>query len=177
MNFCPPKPGSTVITSTMSRPSRYGYTASAGVAGFSAAAAFTPSSLSSAIHSAVLPLSRCTVIRSAPAFTKSGMYFSGSLIIRCTSKDRAVRGRRHFTMGAPSVMLGTKCPSITSMCSRSAPASCTLRASSPSLEKSDARMEGDIFFTMLRSAPFSFISLFYHVLTYKANVFYKVACV
>ncbi len=34
MNFCPPNPGSTVITSTMSTSSRYGKTTSTGVPGF-----------------------------------------------------------------------------------------------------------------------------------------------
>src|SRR5947207_2922219 len=39
-------------------------------------------------------------------------------------------------------MLGTKCPSITSRWIQSAPAASTLRTSSPSLEKSDARIDG-----------------------------------
>src|SRR5271165_5500802 len=39
-------------------------------------------------------------------------------------------------------MLGTKCPSITSRWIQSAPAASTLRTSSPSFEKSDARIDG-----------------------------------
>jgi hypothetical protein len=40
------------------------------------------------------------------------------------------------------VMLGTKCPSITSTCTHSAPPLSMARTSSPSLEKSAARMDG-----------------------------------
>src|SRR4051794_40796562 len=39
-------------------------------------------------------------------------------------------------------MLGTKCPSITSRWIQSAPAASTARTSSPSLEKSDAKIDG-----------------------------------
>src|SRR5579862_8914610 len=39
-------------------------------------------------------------------------------------------------------MFGTKCPSITSRWIQSAPAASTARTSSPSLEKSDARIDG-----------------------------------
>src|SRR5215471_12377031 len=39
-------------------------------------------------------------------------------------------------------MLGTKCPSITSRWIQSAPAASTARTSSPSLEKSEARIDG-----------------------------------
>src|ERR1700722_16602791 len=39
-------------------------------------------------------------------------------------------------------MLGTKCPSITSSWIQSAPAASTARTSSPSLAKSDARIDG-----------------------------------
>src|SRR5215467_5031151 len=41
-------------------------------------------------------------------------------------------------------MLGTKCPSMTSTWIQSAPAPSTARTSSPSLAKSDARMDGAI---------------------------------
>src|SRR5271163_5121655 len=41
-------------------------------------------------------------------------------------------------------MLGTKCPSITSRWIQSAPAASTARTSSPSFEKSDARIDGAI---------------------------------
>src|SRR5260370_18966343 len=39
-------------------------------------------------------------------------------------------------------MLGTKCPSMTSRWIQSAPAASTARTSSPSLEKSEARIDG-----------------------------------
>ena len=42
-------------------------------------------------------------------------------------------------------MLGTKCPSITSRCSTSAPAATTARTSSPSFAKSLDRIDGRIF--------------------------------
>src|SRR5471030_3340742 len=41
-------------------------------------------------------------------------------------------------------MLGTKCPSMTSRWIQSAPAASMARTSSPSLEKSDARIDGAI---------------------------------
>jgi hypothetical protein len=47
-----------------------------------------------------------------------------------------------FTMSGPRVMFGTKWPSMTSMCSQSAPAAWTARTSSPSRAKSAARIEG-----------------------------------
>ena len=42
INDCPPKPGSTVMTKTMSRSSKNGSTASTGVLGFRATAGFAP---------------------------------------------------------------------------------------------------------------------------------------
>src|SRR6202047_5675355 len=42
----------------------------------------------------------------------------------------------------PKEMLGTKCPSITSRWIQSAPAASTARTSSPSLAKSEARIDG-----------------------------------
>ena len=48
------------------------------------------------------------------------------------------------TVIGPIVMLGTKCPSITSTWIQSAPAASIARTSSPSREKSAERMEGEI---------------------------------
>ena len=73
MNFCPPKPGSTVITSTMSSVSSHGSTASAAVAGLSATAAIFPAALISAMAAVIfsgVSASACTVTRSAPASQK-----------------------------------------------------------------------------------------------------------
>ena len=55
-----------------------------------------------------------------------------------------VEGRRDLTMGGPSVRFGTKCPSITSMCSMSAPRVVMREASEPRREKSEERREGQI---------------------------------
>ena len=53
--------------------------------------------------------------------------------------------RMHLMTGAPHVMLGTKCPSMTSKCSSSAPAASTAFASPARSDKSDASMDGLIF--------------------------------
>ena len=62
--------------------------------------------------------------------------------MRCTSKGIFTCGFRALTMSGPSVMFGTKWPSITSMCSQSAPAASTARHSSPRRAKSEASIEG-----------------------------------
>ena len=49
-----------------------------------------------------------------------------------TSRGLAVCGRSAFTTAGPKVMLGTKCPSITSIWIQSAPAASIARTSSPS---------------------------------------------
>ena len=48
------------------------------------------------------------------------MYFCGSLIIRWQSNGSFVRFRSALMIGGPMVMFGTKWPSITSRCRRSA---------------------------------------------------------
>src|SRR5204862_474190 len=57
----------------------------------------------------------------APESANSDRYCSGCWTIRCTSSGRSVSCRRARIRGAPKVRLGTKCPSITSTCSHSAP--------------------------------------------------------
>src|SRR5580704_14135579 len=52
--------------------------------------------------------------------------------------------RRAFTTIGPTVMLGTKWPSMTSTCSQSAPAAWIASASSPRRAKSADNMEGAI---------------------------------
>ena len=81
---------------------------------------------------------------SAPASRKASRYGSAGAIIRCTSNGIVVYGRMALTMSGPSVMLGTKWPSITSTCTQSAPAAAMAATSSPSLAKSEARMDGAI---------------------------------
>ena len=117
MKAWPPKPGSTVITSTMAHWSRKGRTASAGVLGLMT----TPGRLPWArISSRAFPVfssvsaSTWTVTMSAPAWQKASTYRTGRSIIRWTSRGRAVVGRMDLTTGMPMVMLGTNSPSITS---------------------------------------------------------------
>ena len=61
-----------------------------------------------------------------------------------TSKGKGECGLSAPTTPGPIVMLGTKCPSMTSIWIRSAPASVTARNSAPSLAKSAERMDGAI---------------------------------
>ena len=60
----------------------------------------------------------------------------------CTSSGFFVRRRSAFTTSGPMVILGTKCPSITSTWIQSAPAASTDCTSSPSLAKSADRIDG-----------------------------------
>src|SRR5262249_40941234 len=60
----------------------------------------------------------------------------------CTSSGRFATRLSAATTGRPTVRLGTKCPSMTSTCSQSAPASSTRRTSSPRREKSHESREG-----------------------------------
>src|SRR6201999_3034395 len=53
-------------------------------------------------------------------------------------------GRIDLITSGPKEMLGTKWPSITSRWIQSAPAASTARTSSPSLAKSEARIDGAI---------------------------------
>src|SRR5581483_2545216 len=78
----------------------------------------------------------------APASTKAGTYRSGFSIIRCTSSGRSVALRNDATTGGPMVILGTKCPSITSTCSSEAPPSAAACTCSASRAKSAERMDG-----------------------------------
>ena len=73
MNFCPPKPGSTVMTRMMSTSVRYGRAASAGVAGFRTTPAFLPLAWIAAMvrwRFSSVSASTCMVTRSAPASQK-----------------------------------------------------------------------------------------------------------
>src|SRR2546422_9016767 len=72
------------------------------------------------------------------------MNASGFVIIKWTSSGRVVTLRRASTMGGPMVRFGTKWPSMTSTCTRSAPACSTAAISSAKCAKSDDRMEGAI---------------------------------
>src|SRR3954465_5570987 len=81
---------------------------------------------------------------SQPAFAQASREGAQGGIIRCASKIFLVCGRIALMTSGPYEMLGTKCPSMTSRWIQSAPAASTARTSSPSLEKSEARIEGAI---------------------------------
>src|SRR6267378_712657 len=158
MNFWPPKPGFTDITSTRSRSSFTHSIVAGAVAGLSAAPAFTglPRRLtSSRIEASVRcrcgHVSTCTVSMSAPRAANSARYFSGSTIIRCRSSGSRVRLRIASRIGKPIVMFGTKRPSITSMWIWSAPAASTRAISSARTPKSADRIEGAILTALLIS--------------------------
>mmetsp|Transcript_52358 Transcript_52358/g.128501 ORF Transcript_52358/g.128501 Transcript_52358/m.128501 type:complete len:222 (-) Transcript_52358:140-805(-) len=146
MKDWPPKPGLTVMMRMRSTMSKTYSMAESGVAGLSTTPALHPSSLimlTVRCRWMVDSPSQCTEIMSAPALTKSGMRSSGSTIIRWTSSGLSVTGRSASTTSGPIVMLGTNRPSMTSTCTQSQPALSMARTSSPSLEKSADRMDGD----------------------------------
>ena len=58
---------------------------------------------------------------SAPALAKASIYGSTGAIMRCTSNVFRECGRMARTTSGPSVMFGTKCPSITSIWNPVAP--------------------------------------------------------
>ena len=120
MNACPPQPGLTLITSSRSIWSRYGSTVSTGVGGFSTRPTPTSRARSSSNSGRGSPSSTCTMQRSAPASAKSASSTPGLSTMRWQSRNRSVCARSDFTTGGPMVRLGTKWPSITSTCRRSA---------------------------------------------------------
>mmetsp|Transcript_28887 Transcript_28887/g.81345 ORF Transcript_28887/g.81345 Transcript_28887/m.81345 type:complete len:291 (+) Transcript_28887:213-1085(+) len=157
MKDCPPKPGSTVITSTMSMSSMYGSTASTGVAGFRASPTYMPAAFTSSMTSITswlfLPstatgsptrASMWKTYWSAPAFLYSWIHCWGLETMRWQSRKPEVCFRRAASTGWPRVMFGTKWPSMTSMCSQSAPIFRILLHSSPRVAKSAERMEGQM---------------------------------
>src|SRR5574341_1802797 len=81
----------------------------------------------------------------APAFAKSATRRSGTSDIKCTSSGRFVTRRQASTINGPADKLGTKCPSITSTWSQSAPAASTSARAWPSWVKSAERIEAAIF--------------------------------
>lgn len=144
MKDCPPNPGWTVMTRTMSTSGRYGSILSTGVSGLTDIPAFNPLALILPMAPLMSPFaSQCTVMASHPASAKESTYLMGSSIIRWASKNFSEYPLTAFTTGGPNVMLGTNIPSITSRWIQSAPALSTLATSSPSFEKSADRMDGD----------------------------------
>ena len=114
--FCPPKPGSTVITRSISIRSRYGRASCTLVDGLIAIPTRFPCSRMAAITAPGSGAdSRWKVIPSAPQSAKFLMYRSGSFTIRCTSKNWSVRLRMLLITGMPNEIDGTKAPSMTSI--------------------------------------------------------------
>ena len=146
-NFCAPKPGFTVMTSTISTRSSTSRTASTGVPGLIATPACLPSALirlQRAMH--VGAASAWTRIESAPAFCE-GLRDRDRPARSSNARRRGTAecGRMAFTISGPNVMLGTKWPSITSRCNTSASAASRARTSSRAWKKSLERTDGRIF--------------------------------
>ena len=78
-----------------------------------------------------------------PIFINSVIYFSGSTIIRWTSKGFLVSSLIVYTIGIPNDIFGTNNPSMTSRWNQSALLSLIFEHSRDKLEKSDARIDGD----------------------------------
>ena len=128
MNDWPPKPGSTVITSTMSSSSLYGSSADSGVPGLTARPAARPAArIRRSVGAISSSISTWKVIESQPASRYSSRKRPGSSIIRWASNGSSVRGRRCLMVLAPNVRFGTKWASMTSRWIRSAPAACARR--------------------------------------------------
>src|SRR5579859_8034593 len=78
----------------------------------------------------------------APALANGSRSISGFEHIRWTSKNNLVKGRMRFTTAGPKEMLGTKCPSIMSRWSQSAPERSTRAVSLARRPKSAASNDG-----------------------------------
>ncbi len=144
--YCwPPKPGLTVMISTMSTRSSTCATAEMGVAGFNATDAFAPSE-------AMLPsvrcrwgqASACTIRRSHPASMYWAAMLSGVSTIRCASNGNVVCALVAAITSGPNVRLGTNWPSMTSHWMRSTPAASKAATSSPRRAKSAGSTLGAI---------------------------------
>src|SRR5210317_17814 len=90
------------------------------------------------------PASIWAVRISAPASAYASIYGSTGAIIKCTSITVFTWGRNALTAGGPKVRFGTKCPSMTSICTQSAPCASIARISAPKLAKSADKMDGAI---------------------------------
>src|SRR5262249_6413569 len=129
----------------------------AGVAGLMATLARLPSALTwCTVRCKLLFPSQWTRNASEPASVNSSRNTSGFEIIRWISNGRRVTRRSDSTIGAPIAMFGTKCPSMTSMWMRSAPACSASPTCLPRWAKSAARMEGASFTACLSISPVPF---------------------
>ena len=108
MNFCPPKPGFTLISSTTSSLSMTWSIQSSGVAGLNTRPAWQPASrMSPSVRSTCSEASGWKVMTLAPALAKSGTMRSTGFTIRCTSIGAVVCGRMASHTSGPMVRLGT----------------------------------------------------------------------
>src|SRR5262245_40716489 len=80
----------------------------------------------------------------APACANGSSRISGFEHIRCTSKNMLVIGRKVLTNAGPKEIFGTKCPSMISKCSQSAPERPARLASLAKRPKSAASSDGAI---------------------------------
>mmetsp|Transcript_15894 Transcript_15894/g.39958 ORF Transcript_15894/g.39958 Transcript_15894/m.39958 type:complete len:263 (-) Transcript_15894:193-981(-) len=159
MKLWPPKPGFTDIMRTRSTSSSTYSMAERGVPGFRTTPAAQPNCL-------IWQMVRCKwvveaasqwiAMMSAPALAKSSTRFSGFSIMRWQSRTASGSFlRRAATTSGPIVMFGTNLPSMTSTCTQSAPAFRTLPTSSPSLEKSADKIEGETLTVFISVLNFS----------------------
>ncbi len=141
MNAWPPKPGSTVMTSSRSMRVSQASAAASGVPGLSASPTSAPVARTvSSVAPGSGQASRCTVIRSAPASRNGPASRSGRSIIRCTSRNALESLRTASTSSGPKGRLGTKWLSMMSQCTQSSAGS-TMASSAARREKSAERME------------------------------------
>mmetsp|Transcript_68526 Transcript_68526/g.196557 ORF Transcript_68526/g.196557 Transcript_68526/m.196557 type:complete len:262 (+) Transcript_68526:197-982(+) len=159
MKLWPPNPGFTDIIRTRSTSSSTYSMAERGVPGFRTTPAAQPNCL-------IWQMVRCKwvveaasqwiAMMSAPALAKSSTRFSGFSIMRWQSSTASGSFlRRAATTSGPIVMFGTNLPSMTSTCTQSAPALRTLPTSSPSLEKSADKIEGETLTVFISVLNFS----------------------
>src|SRR6202166_1124284 len=144
INFCPPKPGFTDITSTWWTISNTSSSISTGVAGLITTPGWQPCrSMRCRVRSRCTQASWCTEIQVAPASAKAGINSSGRSIIKWQSKiTSGIAARSDLTTGGPMVIFGTKWPSITSTCSNVPPASSAVSASTASCAKFADNIDG-----------------------------------
>src|SRR5687768_4101281 len=143
MNFWPPKPGFTDITSSRSMSRATSRSDSTGVDGLIATPARQPSSRIRCNCRCRCGAASWWIVNTfAPAPTNDSKYFSGSTTIRCTSSGSFVSRRSVSITFAPNVRFGTNRPSMTSTCIQSAPPSSQRATSSASRPKSALSTDG-----------------------------------
>ncbi|MBS1162792.1 MAG: hypothetical protein H6R03_688 [Burkholderiaceae bacterium] len=108
MNDWPPKPGLTLISSTMSSLSSTWSIHSSGVAGLNTSPALQPESrIRPSVRSTWRDASGWKVITSAPALANIGTRLSTGSTIRCTSIGTFTCGRIASHTSGPMVRFGT----------------------------------------------------------------------